>query len=252
MIIFDIETRPLDRETVLAMSPEFKSKQPPGEFNESTVSVGNLKDPVKIKAKIDIARDKHLKAVENFESDNTAAKEKHESDAMDKAALNPLTGQVLAIGYKSVKGVVLQVTNVKGPTEADLLNSFWKMYQKSCGPLRKMVGHNIFGFDLPFLVRRSWLLDVSVPSTVLERGRYWNDRVFIDTMKLWQCGSFGEWIKLDTLSKAFGGDGKPDGVDGSMFSDLIKGTEEQKQQAIEYLKNDLEMTWKVAVSLGVM
>ena len=71
-------------------------------------------------------------------------------------------------------------------------------------------------------------------------------------MKRWQCGNYGEkFVKLETLSQATGGTGKPDGVTGAMFAELISGSAEQQKIAVDYLDNDIEMTWNVAVALGI-
>ena len=255
MIIFDIETGPLAKEKVFQSAAEFIPPKPPGEFNPAAVKIGNVKDEVKIKIKVDRARSEHNAAVRDYAATTEAAKVQHEADIMGKAALSPLTGQILAIGYKSEKGVRLQVAagdNLKY-TEADLISDFWALYSKSCAPTRKIVGHNIFGFDLPFLIRRSWANDIQVPATVIDRDRFWNERVFVDTMKKWQCGTYGEkFIKLEALSAFFGGPVKPAGIDGGMFADLIAGNQDDQKAAVEYLLNDLEMTWKVAVSLGII
>jgi len=252
MIVFDCETGPLEKSTVLSRTPDFKQPEPPGEFDPSTVKLGNLKDEAKIAAKIETEREKHGRLVANYEKDVATAKDSHESEAMEKAALSPITGEVLAIGYKSEKGTVMRISGRDGLDEADLISEFWARYQTCIAPARKLVGHNIFGFDLPFLINRSWVLDVTVPVGVIDRDRFWNERIFIDTMKRWALGRYGDWVKLDTLSQLFGGTGKPEGVTGAMFADLIKGSEEEQKTAVEYLFNDLEMTWKVAVAMGVM
>jgi len=254
MIVWDIETGPLDKSTVLARTPDFKPPERPGDFDPSAVKLGNLKDEAKIAAKIEAEREKHDRTVANYEKNIAAAKEVHESEAMEKAALSPITGEVLAIGYKSAKGTLMRIAGQDHDrlTEADLISEFWERYQNCIAPARKLVGHNIFGFDLPFLINRSWVLDITVPKGVIDRDRFWNERIFVDTMKRWSLGRYGEWVKLDTLSQLFGGTGKPEGVTGAMFADLIKGNEEEKKAAVDYLFNDLEMTWKVAVAMGVM
>jgi len=251
MIAWDIETGPLDKKLVLSRSKEFTPPEPPGDFDESTVKLGVMKDPAKIAAKIESERVKHEKLARDYNRTTAEAKEKYEAEILEKAALSPLTGQVLAIGYKSEKGVAVKLAGTP-ESESDLIAEFWLKYQSCNAPVRRMVGHNIFGFDLPFLVRRSWLLDVAVPPNVIDRDRFWNERVFVDTMKRWQCGIYGgEWVKLEMLSQATGGPGKPDGITGAMFAELFSGDEGQRETAIDYLKNDLEMTWDVAVALGV-
>jgi len=229
MIVFDIETGPLPLE-------ELRASLPP--FDESGVKVGNLKDPDKIKAKIEEAR------------------VAHEEEFIARAALSPLTGRIICVGYMSTdkQATVIDAGEKNGDGEVEILENFWRRYRMCRQEKRMLVGHNIAGFDVPFLVRRSWLFDVEVPASVFERGRYLDSLVFADTMSLWQCGTRDAWVKLETLSKAFGGTGKPvdeDGgkVDGSMFADLWR-TDRPKAEA--YLRNDLEMTARVAQRMGLL
>lgn len=251
MIVFDIETGPLSEKVVLGRNPDFKPPDRPGEFDESTVKIGALKDPEKIAAKISAARQKHEDAVADYETKTAVAKITYEKELIDRAALSPLTGRIIAIGYKSEKGKAIKIARSEN-CEREIVAEFWRKFESCNQQSRRIVGHNIFGFDLPFLIRRSWLLDVAIPDGVIDRDRFWNDRVFCDTMKRWQCGNYGEkFVKLETLSQATGGTGKPDGVTGAMFADLISGSAEDQKIAVDYLDNDIEMTWDVAVALGI-
>lgn len=251
MIIFDIETGPLSDEQISWLVDEFQPPEHPGEFDASQVKTGNLKDADKIQAKIESERKKHQLAVANHEQNVEQLRDAWWSDIVSRAALCPTTGQVLAIGYKSARGSAIQTILDTESDEAALINLFWTRYRDCRQQGRRMVGHNIFGFDLPFLVRRSWILGVDVPETVIEQNRYWDKRVFVDTMQVWGCGSYRDWIKLDVLSKLFGCNGKPNDVDGGMFSSLFFGTPDEHQKAIDYLKCDLELTATVAAKLGV-
>jgi len=251
MIVFDIETGALPEKIVLERNPDFKPPEPLGEFDESTVKTGALKDPEKIAAKISAAREKHESAVAEFETKTAVAKITYEKELLDRAALSPLTGRIVAIGYKSEKGKAIKIARTED-CEREIIAEFWRKFESCNKQSRRIVGHNIFNFDLTFLLRRSWLLDVAIPDGVIDRDRYWNDRVFCDTMKRWQCGNYGEkFVKLETLSQATGGTGKPDGVTGAMFAELINGSEDQQKIAVDYLDNDIEMTWNVAVALGI-
>lgn len=209
MIVWDIETGPQPREQLAKLAPK------PGD-----IKLGNLKDPDKIRAKV-------LEKQEEF---------------YEKAALCATTGQVLAIGWFNGKDCHID-TQDKPPEEDLLLGRFWD----SCNQGAPLVGHNIHGFDLPFLVRRSWLLGVSVPDWVLQDGRYWSPK-FVDTMKVWGCGAYGEYIGIADISLALGGPGKPEGISGGDFAALF---ENDRPRAIEYLKNDLAMTWTVAEALQI-
>ena len=221
MIVFDIETGPLPDEQLSPLIPE---------FDPSEIKCGNLKDPEKIAAKI------------------AEAKELHEQEFVSKAALSAITGRVLAVGYQSIENGRVVIDDGKGE-ERTLLTNFWQRYEKCRGERRRMVGHNCLSFDVPFMMRRSWTLDVAVPATVLDKGRWLDTSVFGDTMSLWAAGG-RDFVKLDLLARAFGVGAKTDGVGGGDFHKLWHGTEQEKSKAIEYLKNDLEITARVAVKMG--
>jgi 3'-5' exonuclease len=174
-----------------------------------------------------------------------------------KAALSPLTGRVLAIGFKPPGGEVQvrHLVNMEDDfsSERNLLSVFWRLTQRAIASKELMVGHNILGFDLPFLLRRSWLLGVEPTEDVFD-GRYWH-RCFTDTMKRWQCGSYQErFVKLDAIAKAFGVAGKltDGGVSGAEFSRFYWGSPEERQLALEYLVRDVEIIATVAGKMGVI
>lgn len=209
-IVFDIETGPL--------APEWVERF----WNPADVKLGNLKDSGKIQEKVEEAR----------------------QDFLAKAPLSPLTGKVLAIGYR-YRGEIW----IDGRDERPMLAEFWSAVNKQIAEGNWLVGHNIFGFDLPFLVRRSWVHGVAVPA-VIERDRYWAS-CFVDTMAHWTCGKYGEFIKLGVLSQLFGLGTKPPGIDGADFHRLWNGTPDERRQAEAYLRNDLDLTWGVAMRMGI-
>ena len=169
------------------------------------------------------------------------------TEFVDRAALSATTGRIVAIGLKSCKG-----TKILAGDESDVLKAFWTLYEKATKDKRRMVGHNVFGFDCPFLVRRSYILGVTIPAGLLERGRYWSE-TFVDTMAVWSCGNSQDRISLDNLSRALGGNGKPDDCTGATFAKLfLSGNPEDKAKATAYLENDLAMTWSVAERMGLL
>ena len=242
MIVFDIETGPLPEEQVLANAAPFQRPQHPGVFDPNSVKLGQLKDQAKIEAKIAEKRAAHEKALAEFEQDLAAAESEWRANAISRAALSAMTGQVVAIGFQNGSGAARILVD----EEPKLLSGFWRLYQQAREKRTNLVGHNIFGFDLPFLIRRSWLLEIDVPGQVFD-GRYF-DRLFIDTMRYWQLGSWGgELAKLDSIDRYFGGGGK--NGDGAKFAELLKI---DREAAVEYLKNDLQMTARVAARMGVI
>lgn len=217
--IVDIETSP-NHETCSRLMPPFDPEE---------VKLGNLKDQAKIDEKIKEARDSH------------------EKNWLDKAALRPETATILAIGYwDSEKGVALN--SIKGMDgEKGLIEDFWKrigQWQRLTG--RPMMGYNIEGFDLPMIVLRSRILGIHVPQNI-RKGRYWNSDLFWDLRHDWLLGRKETEVKssLDYVAKVFGLPGKTGS--GKDFAQKFLNDE---IGAYSYLWNDLHVTKQVAEKLG--
>ena len=245
-VVFDIETGPLPIERLKEILPgwDASSIKDPGEFNPDSVKIGNLKDPVKIEEKIAAARHEHGLELASFEVRRKDAEAAYWADAVSKAALSALTGRVYAIGAFSESGTWI-VTLENGPEET-LLSQFWNMYVSMRKSGRKLVGFNSKDFDVPFLIQRSVILGVDIPSTVWQNDRYL-DSTFVDLRDRWGGGSRAAG-SLDTICRAAGIGKKPEGVNGAMFHKLFDD-EQTRPQAIEYLRNDLAMTWELSLRL---
>lgn len=255
MLVWDIETGPLDVETVKKFASKFQPPPHPGEFDPASVKVGNL-GPEKAAAKIADAKQAHTAALASYSVTVKHAEADHLAAALEHAPLSPVTGQVLAIGCCSAttKNTVV-IGEADGMTEPEILGKFWGLYRSMREQKRRMVGVNIFGFDLPFLARRSWILGVVIPKGVRD-GRYW-DRLFVDLRDEWLLGQrWGDCeSSLDHMARALGVGAKADaeGCDGATFHKLWNaGDKQSRATALNYLRNDLEMTRKVAERLGVV
>lgn len=252
MLVFDLETGALPEEQLREVYTPLDESQiegvVTGDFDPKSVRVGNLKDQGKIDTKIAEAKQAHDSAKSNSASIIASAKEKHWKEFVSKAALSPLTGQILVI---ALHGTEKGQTVVAEKPESELLKFFWTKYEECRGNGRKMVGHNIAGFDVPFLVRRSWMLDIPVPSTVFDKGKWLDSSTLVDTLSLWKCGTT-EGAKLDVLCRAFGIGGKTEGCSGAEFAKLYRGTAEEKAKALEYAANDAVITAKLATRMGVV
>jgi hypothetical protein len=225
-IVFDVETGPLPEAELVAAMPA---------FDPAEVKTGNLKDPAKIAEKI------------------AEAEVSQRRDFFDKAALDPLTGRVVAIGVLCFEARGEFGPDFKKPDrclilghedEAETLREFWDLTRGEMGRLNPLIGFNIFGFDLPFLIRRSWKQRVPVPWG-LRRGRYWDNQL-IDLREAWQLGDRQARGSLDTIAKHLGVGAK--NGDGKAFAELWRS---DRLQAEAYLRNDLDLTAKVADALGV-
>ena len=235
MIVFDIETGPLPDEELQKLLPEFdETPFLVGEFDESSVKLGNMKDPAKIKEKIDAARAAHQEKAANAEQFLAQEKAAHWQEFKSKAALNPATGCIICAQYSNSEGEVF----IDHAPEADILNRFWGEFEKQRLSGGKLVGLNILEFDLPFLVVRSWLAGVDVPSGVIERWKHrlnWSE-VFIDLRNEYLLGRSWSNCKSDfaTLARVFGTPGKPEGMTGADFADMwVTNPEKAKEYAIQ-------------------
>lgn len=265
MIAWDIETGPLPDDQLETMLPDLDVEAAVplvGDFDPASVKIGNLKDSAKITAKVDAAREAHRNLQRGRNDRVKDAMIKHWEHFKSKAALSAITGQVLAVGWMdddeladdAIKEPAYLYVHDKTPelpgvNEIQLIERWWRVLDEN--RTHNFIGFNINGFDLPFLVRRSWILGIEMPSWIMN-GRYWSTR-FVDLLELWLCGQRGAAPildnKLDTIAKAFGLGGKTEGVSGADFAQLLV---DDRKLAIEYLQQDVRLTMDLAEQMGVM
>ena len=231
-LIYDIETAPLPESELAALLPP---------FDPTDVKTGNIKDPDKLAAKI------------------AEAEANHRRDFFDRAALDPLTGRVLAVGllkltYHSPHPRPLSPSDAEreksgefvvigDDDEKKTLDAFWDAVRGEMGRIHLLVGFNSNSFDLPFLIRRSWKHRVPVPHGI-RRGRYWSDQC-VDLREIWQTGDRMAKGSLDAIAKHLGV-----GAKNGNGADFAKLWRSDRAKAVEYLRNDVLLTAKVAEVLG--
>lgn len=255
MITFDIETCPLPDDELRALCPAFDDSEvrDTGDFDPSSVKTGNMKDQAKIDAKIEDARLKHEQLRESLADRRTAALDKHYADFASKATLSAATSRMLVCGFWSQQAGKFVMLDASEPgNEATCLQRFWANVLQWADQRRPVVGCNIYEFDLPYLVNRSWLLGVEVPPPIYSiRGSYVNwHACFVDLRHRWLLGRRnGERSSHDHMGKAFKTGGKcVSGVDGGSF---WKVWFEDRDKAVEYLMNDLKQPAIWAERMGV-
>lgn len=252
-LTFDIETGPLPTEQLEPLIPSFDPGDPPGEFDETAVKYGNTKDTAKRAEILKTARERHLKSVSEWDQTVAEKRQKHRDKFFADAALSAITGRVLAIGLsgRGVNGVdasdaYSMLTAENEEQEAAILEDFWSTFKAAevAGNGRLLVGFDIRRFDLPFMVQRSWILGVEVPRSVFD-GRYWST-LFVDLVYLWGCGSNHTYISLNTFARAL-----KIGEKTGKGEDFHRLFWTDRHSAIAYLRNDLDLTRRGAVRLGV-
>ena len=201
MIIFDIETRA--NKEALGFLPE---PQAPS----------NYKDEAKIKAYVEEKR----------------------IEQVDKAALDPDYGEIIAIGIAFLDPFYGRTGNLKSEeymthyhfSEVEMINRFWECYRKnnSCS-----CGYNIIGFDLPYLLRRSFALGIQ-PLTIPDLRRYQTHPTLDLMMVLYNWQNFKG---LKFVAERYGILNPLPELNGSMVADMDYET------LHAYVRNDVLMTY---------
>lgn len=218
---FDIETAPLTDDELQAICPK---------FSEKSVKFGRTTDP-----------EKRRKIAER-------ARESHFDDFKDKAALCPSTGRVLVVATCTAHSG--GVSFIEGD-ECDILSTWWEVAREHKKAQWRMAGVNIYDFDLPFLIRRSWILGVPVPSFAIDLASKWMnfDPMFVDLRLCWQCGNRMATSNFDHIGRALGTGGKTAGDHGKQFAEVYA---KDRKTALEYAANDVRQPAAWLYKMGLV
>ena len=243
-LVYDIETSPRPAAELEPLYVPPKRTVPP--WDEKLVRYGLMKDEEKRKEKRDKIFAEH--------QDKAVAEEKdiaeHKDEWLSEAALSPVTGIVLAIGVRA--GEKRVIIGEGGESEKDILKAFWSLYRKYATGGR-FVGYCSNFFDFPFIVWRSYWHAIAVPSNAWDKTGRYPAYGFVDLIdRLPKRGFNNESRKLTDICGWLGLGSKPEGIDGGNFAGLWLSNADARQVAVDYLVNDLDMTWALAERMGVI
>ena len=159
-------------------------------------------------------------------------------DAVAKTSFDGMYGRIACIGFTDDDKTVLATS--QDHSEGDAIQLFFD-FVGSFDYQITFCGHNVHGFDLPFLKHRAIILGIKPPAQLLHAmsAKPW-DNCIADTMLMWSSDPHKRG-SMDRLCKAFGIQGK-DGFDGSMVAETWPV---DPQKVIEYCKDDVERTRKI-------
>lgn len=162
--------------------------------------------------------------------------EEDEDQVYRKTALDGTHGRICSIGIikENENGIIIQ--DVLHGEEKEILSRFWSLVKD----VNLFIGHNVFGFDFPFMYQRSIINGIKPRE--LSFARYRSEPIY-DTMQEWSKWSFGNSKSLDTLAKVLGLPTSKDEMDGSMVWDYFK--EGRVEEINKYCMKDVELTRKV-------
>lgn len=170
------------------------------------------------------------------------------TDDLLKTALNGDFGRILCIGYSDEQSNNRPTAGVLGWNseterfdldEARMLTEFWNL-MRGFNPARdRLVGHNIFDFDLRFILKRSRRYGIK-PSVNLSFARYRSQPIY-DLMCEWECWAFGAKVSLDRLAQIFSlPTSKSDEVNGSKVFELFE--QGRHREIRDYCLRDVKLT----------
>ncbi len=171
-----------------------------------------------------------------------------DEEAYGKTSLDGNFGRVLCIGYirefddeRPLEYGCFGWNESTGGFEGErkTLDDFWKMMASFKTNRDTIIGHNIFDFDMPFIIKRSIINGVE-PTAHLSFARYRHQPIF-DTMREWDCWSYKNFTGLAKLAFVLGlPSPKDDSVTGANLAECFQ--EGRYREIFEYCMRDVKAT----------
>lgn len=158
-----------------------------------------------------------------------------------KTALDGGAGQIVCIGYAVEDEPVQVISRQLHESEGVMLVNFNQAISEALQDRNETshqityIGHNVLGFDLPFLYKRFVINRIRPRARLYQNARHGGDNLF-DTMQAW--AGYGSRISLDNLCSALGIPSPKEGIDGSQVWDYVQAG--KISEVAEYCKRDVE------------
>ncbi len=159
-----------------------------------------------------------------------------EEQTHHKTGLDGTFGRICCIAYIKETDNSAPTRGVLSGDETKLLQDFWQLAKD----VKLFVGHNIFEFDLPFIYKRSIILNV-IPTQEISFAKYRNNPIY-DTQNEWERWAYARQ-KLDTLAKVLGLPTSKDLMDGSEVWQYFK--DGKLKEICEYCMKDVVLNRQV-------
>jgi DNA polymerase elongation subunit (family B) len=151
---------------------------------------------------------------------------------LERTGLDRSLGQIVCVGLIVLDGGKEREISFVGSDEINILNNIWAELK----PMDYLIGHNLLGFDLPFLLARSTIRKVK-PTRKFDFRKYSTSAIF-DTMQVWANWTMDQYPKLDLLAAVLGLEGKSGS--GNQVAEWVH--EEQWERIREYCMQDVRLT----------
>lgn len=184
-----------------------------------------------------------------------------ESTFSKNASLYPEFSKIITISYglikwdEQTKEYQKIIKNILDKDEFKLLTRFAAVIDKISEnyPEFKFCGHNIDGFDIPFIIKRMLINGIKLPKKLqIHNLKPWESPT-VDTMKLWRFGSF-EPTSLDILCNAMNIESpKSNEVNNKLISEIYYNDSENNLTSIlEYCNKDVDAVMNLMIKLSYL
>lgn len=159
--------------------------------------------------------------------------EAKQQEQIERAALDADYGKIIALGYKvDDQPVEAALVTSVGLREIDVLHLFWGLLAEQRG---ECCGYNIIGFDLPYILRRSFALGAK-PKALPDLRKYQTYPV-CDLMGI--LYNWGSAKGLKFVAERYGLEDLLPDLDGSQVKDMDCET------LATYVKNDVMLVYRL-------
>lgn len=164
-------------------------------------------------------------------------REREAEEAWLKTSFDGGVGHVFCIAYAIGDGDprVLYQPTLSRESEAATIEVFFK--DLAAAGHVTLVGHNIIGFDIPFLWKRAMVLGVKPPFNFPRAPKPWSELV-CDTMMLWDSQQRAGG-SMDRICRLMGIPGKGDFSGSDVWPAIERG---EFERVAEYCKSDVSRT----------
>ena len=174
------------------------------------------------------------------------------------AGLYPEWGKIVCISIGQIKfnedgePVDFNATSYYDDNEQSLLEKFNDVARRimSKYPNMQWVGHNIKGFDLPYIIKRSLVSGLAVPKAFhLHRQKPW-ENCLLDTQDVWKFGGWNS-AKLGLISELLNIPSPKQDLEGSMVSQVYwEGNNLERIK--DYCELDIKATANIMLKISGM
>jgi DNA polymerase elongation subunit (family B) len=148
-----------------------------------------------------------IKKAEQHRSTESQLQNLSDSQLYDRmSALSPEYGKIIVISIGQIKFdetgefTTSKIKSFYGDNEVEILTQFMGTAQSifNANPQIQFIGHNIKNFDFPYLIKRSIINGVKIPSQFhLQKKKPW-ENCLLDTYEIWKFGGWGS-TSLDLI-----------------------------------------------------